>query len=505
MPTAQHKSHSPQQVERGPAGAETGASHGSAATARRRRPRGWLLIAAIFVVAVGAAAWFTRGEWLAAVQRLATLPEASGRGGDDHVGHAHAAEGEAVHNEAAQDHAGHVEETSIRLSEQGRKNVGLTLATVEQKEFERTVSMPGMLVERPGRSELAISAPMTGVVRRIFPIRGEAVSPGDPLFELRLTHEDLVEKQSALLQAVEELDVVRREVARLEEVTRSGAIAGKQLLERQYEQQKIEGVIRAERQALLLHGLSEEQIDRIIDQRRLLQSLVIEAPELVDCGQSTEHPSTLQVAELLVMPGEHVSAGTRLGTLSDHCQLYVEGKAFEDDAEVLNRAANEHIPITATIDAGDSRRHEVSGLRILYVENQVETASRALKFYLRLPNELIRNELTEAGQRFVGWRYKPGQRVEVLVPIQRWPDRLVVPVESVVQEGAESYVYQQIGGHFDRRTVRVEHRDQRFAVIENDGTLFPGDVVAAKGAYQIHLALKNKAGGGADPHAGHHH
>ena len=35
--------------------------------------------------------------------------------------------------------------------------------------------------------------------------------------------------------------------------------------------------------------------------------------------------------------------------------------------------------------------------------------------------------------------------------------------------------------------------------------IFPGDVVAGSGAYQIHLALKNKAGGGIDPHAGHNH
>ena len=81
----------------------------------------------------------------------------------------------------------------------------------------------------------------------------------------------------------------------------------------------------------------------------------------------------------------------------------------------------------------------------------------------------------------------------------------MLPVEAVVQEGPEAYVYQEIQGHFDRKPVHVEYRDQRFAVIESDGSLFPGDKVAAKGAYQIHLALKNKSGGGPDPHAGHHH
>ena len=81
----------------------------------------------------------------------------------------------------------------------------------------------------------------------------------------------------------------------------------------------------------------------------------------------------------------------------------------------------------------------------------------------------------------------------------------MLPIEAVVQEGPEAYVYLECQGHFDRKPVHVEYRDQRHAVIESDGTLFPGDKVAANGAYQIHLALKNQAGGGADPHAGHNH
>ena len=81
----------------------------------------------------------------------------------------------------------------------------------------------------------------------------------------------------------------------------------------------------------------------------------------------------------------------------------------------------------------------------------------------------------------------------------------MLPIDAVVKEGAEWFVFQQYGDHFDRRSVHVEYRDQHWAVIAGDGTLSPGDIVAASGAYQMHLTLKNKAGGGVDPHAGHHH
>ncbi len=74
-----------------------------------------------------------------------------------------------------------------------------------------------------------------------------------------------------------------------------------------------------------------------------------------------------------------------------------------------------------------------------------------------------------------------------------------------MRDGAESFVYEQVEGRFHRRPVHVVYRDRRRAVIAGDGALAPGDVLAARGAYQIHLAMKNEAGGGPDAHAGHHH
>jgi hypothetical protein len=51
----------------------------------------------------------------------------------------------------------------------------------------------------------------------------------------------------------------------------------------------------------------------------------------------------------------------------------------------------------------------------------------------------------------------------------------------------------------------VEFRDQFSAVVANDGSLYPGDEIAMNAAHQLLVALKNKSGGGVDPHAGHSH
>ncbi|HRF01128.1 MAG TPA: efflux RND transporter periplasmic adaptor subunit, partial [Pirellulaceae bacterium] len=178
---------------------------------------------------------------------------------------------------------------------------------------------------------------------------------------------------------------------------------------------------------------------------------------------------------------------------------------FEDDAQRLREASRNGWRASAAVVVGDGTTDVIEGLELLYLDDQVDTDSRIFRFYLRLLNQVMLDRNDALGYRFLDWRFKPGQRLELHVPVERWESRLVLPVDAVIEEGVEAYVYRRNGDHFDRISVQVEYRDQRSCVIANDGTLFPGDVVAGRGAYQMHLALKNKSGGGVDPHAGHNH
>ncbi len=430
------------------------------------------------------------------------------------AGHEHEGEGRAHQEAGAEGHAEtghretadhkHEDAAAVQLSANAQANVGLRMEKLTLRPFERTLTVPGVVAERPGRSELQVAAPLAGVVTRIWPLQGESVSPGQPLFDLRLTHEEVVEAQAEFLRTAEELDVLRREIQRLTKVAADGAIPGKTLLERTYEQQKLEGAFRAQRQRLLLHGLSQAQVDQIAAKRALLNTFTVNAPEEVD---DSRIPTSceLQVEELKVTKGQHIKAGDPLCVLADHCRLYIQGKAFEQDIPALQKASAADWHLTAVLQANGSERQTVPNLEIVYLANRVEPDSRAFLFYAELPNEMLRQRRTADGRRFSSWRFKPGQRLELLVPIERWTDRIVLPVGAVVQDGPESYVFEMNDGHFDRRAVRVEYRDQYSAVVANDGTLTPGKMVVVAGAYQIHLAMKNKSGGGPDPHAGHNH
>ena len=492
-------------------------------------PMKWVwLVATLIVVIVGG---FTWQHWFPATKAWVDRTAVSFRsgGGESHDGEAAGeADPHAGHDHAA--HAGHDETTSLELSKQAIRNIGLsdeTIRPIKLETFRRSITVPAVVVERPGRSRVQVATPMTGVVTHVHAVQGEAVEPGSLLFQIRLTHEDLVNAQTDFVRTLGELDVENREIARLEQVTRSGAVAGKVLLERQYSRDKLNANLGAQREALRLHGLSDDQVNQIERERRLLRELQVFTPSVDSHGEAelrltqrfvqasfvqqdkpkhtdSQHTGPLILQDLSVHKGQSVDAGETLCILTDYDELFIEGLAFEQDIRQLRGASQNGWKVDAIIEQPGSESRVIEGLEIAYLANQVDATSRTLNFYVRLPNEVAKDRRSD-GNRYVEWRYIPGQRMQLRVPVEEMPEQIVVPVEAVASEGAETFVFQQNGSHFDRVPVHVKYRDQYSAVIDNDGSLFPGDVIAMRGAHQMQMALKNKSGGGVDPHAGHNH
>jgi len=477
------------------------------------KPLRIIAVAALLLVAAGLAVSFY--GWQPLLRKFVPSPSAG-----DHAADAHEHEGD----DHGHDHA-HDDPDSIELSEQARRNISLEVGSVELRTFERAMTVPGMVVERPGRTKIVVATPLTGVVTEVRAIQGEAIPPGTLLFRIRLTHEDLVDSQTKFLQTLEELDVENREIERLQKLT-DGVIAGKVILERQYARQKLEALLNAQRQALILHGLSEPQVDQIRAERRLLRELQVFAPtpeegkdefrltrnpiepvsySALEPAPGLKPPSPYVVQELTIHKGQSVQAGDGLCVLADFSELYIEGSAFEQDAPLLVEAANRGWNLTAMLDTSRGRAETVENLKVIYLANQVHQETRALHFYVALPNQIVRDATTSDKHRFIDWKYKPGQRLQLRVPVEQWDERIVLPLSAVAQDGAEFYVFQENGRRFVRRSVHVEYHDQSWAVIAQDGSIFPGDAVVLSGAHQLQIALKNKSGGGIDPHAGHSH
>ena len=403
-------------------------------------------------------------------------------------------------------HANHDHGVEVTISPQAKKSIGLREGAVSVQSYSRPIIVPGIIVERPGRSQYTVIAPLTGYVTQIYQTPGDSVSPGDPLFELRLTHEEVVASQVDLLATSEALDVVQRELHRLESINTEGLIAKKRILDQQYELQKLKGRQRAERQALLLHGLSETQVTTIQESRTLLGTVTVRAPcEKELAVDDAEGQPMLLLQKLDVERGQYVETGVMLAVVVDHQTLMIDAEAFEKDAIEISEAASEGRAVAAILETASGESREIPNLTIDYLSGEVDAEARTLHFFVSLPNENLSGPVGEFGSSTLNWRYRPGQRVQLRVPIEEWPDRMVVPVNAVAKDGVENYVFMVDGNHFHQQAVEVEFRDPRFVVLASDGSIHPGDIIALNSAQQLQFAFKNQSGKNTDPHAGHVH
>ena len=488
---------------------------------------------------------FTRGwgpfdPWLATTDEEDHAHDHASPGLDAHADeHAHTADEHAHASSSA---------NSLAVSETARKNLGLTdefLQPIELRPFTRTLSVPSIIVDSPGRTRLLVSAPMTGIVTHVHAVTGEAIKPGDLILEMRLTHEDVVTAQKEYLQTLGDRDIELKQIARIEGLANAGALSNKTLLDRQFTRDKLESHLSSQREALRLHGLSDNQIAAIDKDRRLLTEIRIVAPHPDDHSEEELHlslkknpslnnvqpssePNPFRVvsadeadnavqthtgnddSHLLVLQdlhsqkGQIVNAGDLLCVLADYKELLIEGQAFETEAHVIAKTKLANWSVAALIGE-NSQAIQLENLELSRVDNEIDPATRTLKFYVSLQNELIEEQPTPDGLRHVTWKYRTGQRLQLLLPVEQWTEQIVLPIDAVVREGIESYLFQQNGDHFERVSVHEVYRDQTNVVIANDGKVYPGEVVALRGAHQMQMALKNQSGGGIDPHAGHSH
>lgn len=425
----------------------------------------------------------------------------------DHSGHAgHDDHADHSDHDAPANHADHDQSAadsnpdSIRLTKSAWKNIGLTTGVLTTSDYDRTVGVPAIVVERPGRSLVQISAPVTGAVESVDIVPQAAVRPDQRLFRLRMTHEDVVTAQTTFLEHLHHQSTAKDKLDRLEAIG-SDIIAGKRIIEQQYvfeeESERVQGL----RQNLMMHGLSQQQVAQIEDSRRLLRTVTITAPDFVDAGQRSH--DFYHVREIQVSRGEVVQAGDALALLADHSILYVQGQAFEGDAPAIFNAAATGMKLSVLPQVAKTKDRPKIQLAIESVSDQVDTDSRAFSFYLSLPNEPILSSGDD--RRFIGWKFRPGQRMEVLIPTgETFENQFVLPADAVVIDGPNAFVFEQNGDYFDRVDVSVLYRDKDTVVVQRDGRLV-GAVIAMTAAFEMHLALKNAAGGPVDPHAGHTH
>jgi multidrug efflux pump subunit AcrA (membrane-fusion protein) len=474
-----------------------------------------LVVTLAVLAGAGFAAYRTQDQWMPHV-----FPTKSAKSGD-----AHAESGKAdEHGAKAVDR--------VKLSPQAQKNLGLDVDTLTPQEYWRTMLVPGVVVDRPGESDRGVTSKVAGVVTAIKARPGDTVKAGDPLFTIQLASEFLQSAQTDLAKAAREAEFAAAKRDRVAALVKQGTQSGAILIEEENQVKRYTTQVQAYRRQLQVFGLTPDQVNRA-EKGEVITEVTVFAPlstpltppaVATPVSHSGEHGGKdtsvaqplYEVQELKVTLGEQVTAGQTLCLLANHQRLFVEGRAFKSEADALAAAAEHKTPVRAEFADETSGVWKPQGpLVIHHLSNQVDPGTRTFAVYLPVDNEPRTFE--RDGKTHFVWRYRPGQRVRLLMPVEKLitlaPDGktellpFVLPAVAVAREGGEAFVFIQNGDVFVRKPVRVLYADRSDVVVANDGSVTEAEFVVRNQAAALNRALKAQAagGGGGDPHAGHSH
>ena len=354
-----------------------------------------------------------------------------------------------------------------------------------------------------------------GVVSEVHAFPGDTVRPGDRLFTIRLFSEYLQSTQKQLFVSTREAQIAQEQLARLTPLADQGGITKTKIIDLENELRRQEAVIQAHRQDLLTRGLNPQQVDRVADGTFVSTVEVVAPPRVKEReklvsirqasfqqGKGDDEGFAFEVQELNAELGQQVQAGQLLITLANHSSLYLEGHAFKREAPYLERAAQNSWKISVEFaeDEPENWPKLEQAFEIRYLSNSIDEQSRTFDFFIPLANQSRTYE--KSGETFVVWRFRPGQRIRLHVPVEELTDVLVLPSAAIVREGPEAYVFQQNGDLFNRIPVQVLQEDRLNIVVANDGSVTPGLYLAQSAAASLNRVLKAQAASGmrADVH-----
>ncbi len=420
--------------------------------------------------------------------------------------------------QAREEEPEHHDEDHIDLTPQARENMGLVLKPVKLTTFTRSIQIPGTIVNQPGVTKMKISTPITGAVNHIAATPGQVVKPGDPLFVLHLHSHELQKMQAELYKTCQEIVINEKERQRLKKVTNMGVIAGKEMLQLEYQRDRLQATKVALEQSLRVHRFDQDQIDSIIA-GKFVKEITISVPQVHK--QKTEEalasfspaisPQTngmlvFEMMDLNVHLGDQIQPGQTLCILANHQSLYLEGRVFRQEMSIVEDAIQKEFNVEAEIlqDADQTWVTPSQPLKILYMDHHVDKASQTAGLYVPLTNE-VKHEYQKNGRTYRLWKYRPGQRVYLKIAVEKFDKVYILPKEAITRDGLEVLVFRQNGDILEPRPVHLIHEGRNEVVIGfKHSKIFPGNIIAHNGADQLHRAMKAQAEGDAGGHHHHH-
>ena len=178
---------------------------------------------------------------------------------------------------------------------------------------------------------------------------------------------------------------------------------------------------------------------------------------------SISSPISGTVTDRNITLGSTAESNKTLFRIVDLSNVIVEGEVFESDISKSKPGQDARI-------RGDAYPDRVFKGKVTFIASELDPIKRTLHLWVTVDN-------TEG-------LLKPEYFANLTLVVEQGRETITVPIESIIDDGAEKFVFVKNGNRFVRQDVVTGLSDDRFIEI-TDG-LYPGDEVVTDGNRQIY-------------------
>jgi cobalt-zinc-cadmium efflux system membrane fusion protein len=305
-----------------------------------------------------------------------------------------------------------------------------------------------------------VFTPYQGRIANLFAKLGDDVTKGQVLFTI--DSPDLVQASSTLISASGVLELTTRNLIRLRGLYETRAVSQKELEQAASDQQTAESALRGARDAVRLFGKTDEDIARMVKERRVDPVLIVRSPGSGRISARNAAPG------LFVQPGNAPAPYS----VADASTMWMVANVPEADAPAYRIGQPVTVKVSAYPDPFEGR--------IITIGLNVDPTTRRV---------LVRSEIKDPKREL--WA---GMFATFVIQTGEPVRSLALPLSGVVREGDGTMVAWVTTDRrrFLKRAVRIGLQyDGYHQILEG---LQPGELVATEGALFLNnaLAIANK-------------
>jgi membrane fusion protein, heavy metal efflux system len=353
------------------------------------------------------------------------------------------------------------ESVEVVLTPEAFERAGIKTTAARSVQASATLTVPGTVTSNAYR-DTKVNALVGGVVRQVAVELGAAVTRGQPLTVIFSA--ELAEAQMKYLAAQAMLGADHQKLERTQKLVALGAASRQELEEIIAIHTGHETEVAAVRQRLLLLGLGPDDVSRLTDASHVVAEVTVRAPAdgvVIARGAN---------------PGQVVSAGQELFTVTDLSTVWVIGDLYEKDFPAVRVGSD--ATVTVPVGSGAPLRG-----RVAYIEPRVDPATRTAKVRVEVPNK--------SGD------LRLGMYVTLSFETRSAGHVTLVPRDAVQAVGNRNVVYVLVEGgegRFAERVVKLGAAlGDSFEVLDG---LKPGELVVTAGSFFLRAEAGRTRSGG---------